>query len=162
VAKKGAATPTLVAGLRQFLQAKLPEYMMPSSFMVLETLPLTPNGKIDRRALPAPHSNRLQTLVAPRTPTETLLTHIWAEVLGLEQVGINDNFFELGGQSLLATRVISRLRDALQLQLPLRAMFEAVTVASLAEHIETLRWAAQISTPVSLNEDGKNREEGEL
>jgi acyl carrier protein len=133
--------------------------------MLLEALPLTPNGKVDRRALPAPDLIRPsveETFVAPRTSTEALLADIWAEVLGLERVGIYDNFFELGGQSLLGTRVISRLRDRLQLELPLRIMFEAVTIASLAEHIETLRWAAQAALPISANEAWGDHEEGEV
>jgi amino acid adenylation domain-containing protein len=151
--------------LRRFLQTKLPDYMLPSLFMLLEALPLTPNGKVDRRALPAPDLIRPsveETFVAPRTSTEALLADIWAEVLGLERVGIYDNFFELGGQSLLGTRVISRLRDRLQLELPLRIMFEAVTIASLAEHIETLRWAAQAALPISANEAWGDHEEGEV
>ena len=125
--------------LRQFLQALLPDYMVPSAFVLLEALPLTPNGKVDRRNLPAPQvSTELEiTYVVARTPIEEILAGIWAEVLGVEPVGIDDNFFELGGHSLLATQVISRLRKAFQIELPLRCLFESPTVAGLAASIET-------------------------
>jgi acyl carrier protein len=121
--------------LRMFLKEKLPEYMVPSAFVTLDALPLTPIGKVDRRALPAPDRSRPElggTFVAPRTSVEERLAGIWAQVLGLERVGIHDNFFELGGHSLLATRVISRTCDAFRVELPLRSLFEAPTVADLA------------------------------
>jgi acyl carrier protein len=125
-----------VSELRSFLKAKLPEYMVPSAFVVLDALPLTPNGKIDRRSLPAPDYQSRPELggafVAPRTPVEETLASIWAEVLGIERVGIHDDFFELGGHSLLATRVVSRVREAFQVELPLRSLFEKPTVAELA------------------------------
>ena len=130
-----------VNDLRQFLQEKLPEYMMPSAFVLLESLPLTPNGKVDRRALPSPDPTRREleeTFVAARTPVEEVLAGIWTEVLRVEQVGVDDNFFELGGHSLLATQVISRLRTTLAVELPLRSLFEHPTVARLAEKIENL------------------------
>jgi surfactin family lipopeptide synthetase A len=128
--------------LRGALQEQLPDYMVPSAFVLLESLPLTPNGKVDRRALPAPDQARPapgETFVAPRTPIEEALAAIWAEVLGLERVGVHDNFFELGGHSLLATQVIARVRAALQVQLPLHSLFEAPSVAGLAEAIAPLR-----------------------
>ncbi|MGH7828867.1 MAG: amino acid adenylation domain-containing protein, partial [Candidatus Binatia bacterium] len=124
--------------LRSFLRQKLPDYMVPSAFVFLDSLPLTPNGKVDRRALPAPDQTRPDldgTLVAPRSPVEETLARIWAEVLGLEKVGVYDNFFDLGGHSLLATQVISRVRATLKLELPLRSLFESPTVAELAERI---------------------------
>ncbi len=138
------ASPPTVGELRSFLLAKLPDYMVPGAFVFLEAMPLTPNGKIDRRALPALDSSlqeREDNFVAPRTPTEELLAAIWAEVLGLQQVGIHDNFFELGGHSLLATQIISRIRDAFSVELPLRHLFEAPTIASLSLAIETARQA---------------------
>lgn len=131
--------------LRHFLKEKLPNYMMPSAFVILEALPLTPNGKIDRRALPAPETARadLASFVAPRTPVEEIMTRLWEQVLSLQQVGIHDNFFELGGHSLLGTQMISRLREAFQVELPLHCLFESPTVAGLAERIETACRAKQ-------------------
>lgn len=125
------ATPD-INSIRSYLQRKLPEYMIPS-IVTLKTLPLNPNGKVDRWQLPAPDKVQpLSGFVAPRTNVEQVIAGIWAEVLSLEQVGIHDNFFELGGHSLLATQVISRLRQALQVELPLRYLFDAPTVADLA------------------------------
>ncbi|MEG4455770.1 amino acid adenylation domain-containing protein [Microcoleus sp. N9_A1] len=121
--------------LRRFLATKLPEYMVPWAFVMLKSLPLTPNGKIDRRSLPEPDEMRpelTENFVAPRTNIEEVLAAIWAEVLKLEKVGIYDNFFELGGHSLLATQVISRVRQAFQVELPLHRLFESATVADFA------------------------------
>ncbi|GAB1543386.1 hypothetical protein NUACC21_60600 [Scytonema sp. NUACC21] len=121
--------------LHHFLKAKLPEYMVPSAIVLLETLPLTPNGKVDRRALPAPDTALLElksNYVAPRNSVEEVLAAIWAEVFEIEQVGIYDDFFELGGNSLLATQVVSRVQETLQVDLPLRSFFETSTVADLA------------------------------
>jgi len=129
----------LVPQLRIYLAEKLPDYMIPSAFIVLEALPSSPNGKVNRRALPKPDLVRSQlegAYVVPRTPVEQVLARIWGEVLGLKRVGVNDNFFELGGHSLLATQLISRVRDAFQIELPLRSLFEASTVAALAQEIE--------------------------
>ena len=124
--------------LRGFLKQKLPDYMIPGVFVVLDALPLTPNGKVDRRALPAPEfqSELQHSLLAPRTPIEEMLTSIWADVLSIELVGVHHNFFEVGGQSLLATQVISRVRDTLSVELPLRSLFEAPTIAELASRVE--------------------------
>ncbi|WP_373526933.1 amino acid adenylation domain-containing protein [Nostoc sp.] len=129
----------LISELRNLLKARLPQQMIPSAFVVLESLPLAPSGKVDRRALPAPDFTQLQnesTFVAPGTPIQEMLVGIWAEVLGLEKVSIHDNFFELGGHSLLATRVISKVRQIFEVELPLRRLFEQPTVASLATLIE--------------------------
>ena len=133
----GEAPP--VSALRAHLQEHLPAYMIPAAFMEVPAFPLTPNGKIDRRALPAPEGNTTveQTYIAPRTPAEATLADIWADLLGLERVGVEDNFFELGGHSLLATQMMSRIRDAFQVAVPLRALFESPTVASLAVAIAT-------------------------
>jgi len=131
-----------VSELRHHLKAKLPEYMVPAVFMMLDQMPLSPNGKVDRRALPAPDQARpdlAASYVAPRTATEEVMEAIWAEVLGLEPVGINDNFFELGGHSLLATQVMSRVRTAFEMEVPLRVLFEDQTVAALAARIEAVR-----------------------
>jgi acyl-coenzyme A synthetase/AMP-(fatty) acid ligase len=127
--------------LRKFLLQKLPEYMVPSAFMFLESLPLAANGKLDRKALPAPDQSNPElkgTYTAPRTPTEELLAGIWAIVLKLDKVGIHDNFFELGGHSLLATQVISRIRDTFRFDLPLRQLFEAPTIYGLAQRVQEL------------------------
>jgi acyl carrier protein len=106
--------------------------MVPGAFVVLERLPQNANGKVDRRALPAPEQGAGAVYVAPRTPTEEVLSGIYAEVLGLERVGVEESFFELGGHSLLATQVVSRVRQAFGAALPLRAVFEHPTVAGLA------------------------------
>ena len=125
--------------MRGFLKDKLPEHMVPAVFVLLDAFPLTANGKIDRRALPTPDGRRPEldeAFVACRTPTEELLAEIWRQVLGVEQVGIYDNFFQLGGHSLLATQVVSRIREAFQVEMPLRRLFETPTIAGLAESIE--------------------------
>ena len=125
-----------ISELRGYLIQHLPEYMVPAFFVVLEKLPLTPNGKIDRQALQAPDESRPEIEVAfvtPRTASEEVLTKIWGEILGLQQVGVFDNFFELGGHSLLATQVISRINDAFEIRVPLRDFFERPTVAGLAD-----------------------------
>jgi len=128
----------LIESLRSFLKEKLPEYMIPSAFVVLKALPLTPNGKIDRQALPAPSiaANFTDTFVGPRTPGEEILAGIWSQLLNLKKVGIHDNFFDLGGHSLLITQLLAQVRESFQVELPLRVLFEAPTVAGLAEKIE--------------------------
>jgi len=117
------------------MKSKLPDHMVPSTFVFLDALALTSHGKVDRQALPATARIRPElekALVPPRTPQEKALAEIWAKVLGLEQVGIYDNFFELGGHSLAATRVISRAREAFKMELPLRLLFEKPTIEELA------------------------------
>ncbi|WP_395603814.1 non-ribosomal peptide synthase/polyketide synthase [Pseudomonas sp. B21128] len=120
----------LRAALKASLKAELPEYMVPAHLLFLAQLPLTPNGKVDRKALPAPDASQLQsTYIAPQTATQHTVAEIWQTVLKLEQVGLGDNFFELGGHSLLVTQVISRVRQALSVQVPLRTLFEHSTLA---------------------------------
>lgn len=131
---KGRSSPD-DSELRNLVKTRLPDHMVPSVFVFLEKLPLSPNGKVDRKALPAPDKSRLQlgaAYVAPRTSTEEMLSRIWEDVLGLQQVGVQDNFFELGGHSLLATRVISRIFSAFRIEIALRTLFEKPTVAGLA------------------------------
>ena len=125
--------------LRTHLKEKLPDYMVPSVFMLLDKLPLNTNGKVDRRALPAPESSRPdleQAFVEPQTAFERVLVKMWIDVLGLERIGVNDNFFELGGHSLLATQLIARVSEAFQTELPLRIIFECPSVSSMAERIQ--------------------------
>ncbi|MGB7440886.1 MAG: amino acid adenylation domain-containing protein [Coleofasciculaceae cyanobacterium] len=135
-----------VKAIRQYLQEHLPDYMVPSAFVFLDVLPLTPNGKVDRRALPAPNQTKRELeedFVAPQDEVELQLTKIWEEVLGIQPIGVKENFFELGGHSLSVTQVVSRLREAFQVELPLRDLFELPTVVELAERIKMLRWATQ-------------------
>ncbi len=148
VALAAAAAPA-ADELRDFLRRSLPEYMVPAAFVVLESLPLTPSGKVDRKALPAPEAGPAETgYVAPRGPVEELVAAIWAEVLRVERVGARDNFFALGGHSLLATQVVSRLRTALGVELPLQRLFATPTVAGLAQAVEEARRAARgLETP---------------
>jgi amino acid adenylation domain-containing protein len=133
VAAGGAALAP--AELRGGLSGRLPDYMLPAAFVRLEALPLTPNGKLDRRALPAPEdidAPLADSFVAARNPMEAALIDIWSSVLSVERIGVHDNFFELGGHSLLAAQLMSRLRAAFQVELPLRRLFETPTVAGLA------------------------------
>jgi amino acid adenylation domain-containing protein len=128
--------------LRAHLRQSLPEYMVPSAFVVLGALPLTSNGKVDRRALPVPElAADADRYVAPRTPVEEVLAGIWAEVLHLERVGVEESFFEVGGHSLLAMRVVSRIRAVLGVEVPLRALFEGPTVGEVAVRVEEMRRA---------------------
>lgn len=168
VVPKASAIPT-ERDLRSFLKTKLPAYMLPAAFVVLDTLPLTTNGKVDQKALPPPNltvARETSPPVAPTTSLEASLVELWTQLLGRKQVGIHDNFFELGGHSLLATQLVSRLRDRLQVELPLRRVFETPTIAELAQTIEALRWSAQPDSSSLMNrwqESGwQRREEVEL
>ena len=155
---------------RQAIKKKLPNYMVPSAFMVLESIPLTPNGKVDRRALPVPDPNqRLNNVeliaprnsnefVAPRNRVEETLSKIWRELLKQEKIGIYDDFFELGGHSLLAIQMISRINDYFRLNLLLRNIFEAPKIADLGNRITTMLEIQAASNSLS----AQNMEEGEL
>jgi amino acid adenylation domain-containing protein len=138
-----AGSPSGVPGrVRAAVEQKLPAYMVPSHIVPLDALPLTQNGKVDRHALPAPDNARPDMrakYVAPRTFLEEELATIFAEVLSVEKVGVNDSFFDLGGHSLLVIRVIFRVREVFHIELPMRAVFDAPTVAGLARQLETLR-----------------------
>ncbi|WP_049575115.1 non-ribosomal peptide synthetase, partial [Streptomyces sp. SBT349] len=132
----GDAGAPSTAELAAHLAARLPEYMVPSAWVTLEALPVTAHGKVDPAALPAP-AQEARGSKAARTPQEEILCHLFADVLGVPEVGVHDDFFDLGGHSLLATRLISRVRSAFDLELPIRAVFEAPTVAQLAERLTT-------------------------
>jgi amino acid adenylation domain-containing protein len=140
VVSNNGNSSSLIGNLREYLELHLPEHMVPSAFVLMDDLPLTPSGKIDRRALPAPVQNLAEsenTYEAPRTEVEETLAAMYAEVLGLERVGLHDHFFrDLGGHSMVATQMISRLRERLEIELPLRVFFEAPTVARLAHEID--------------------------
>jgi amino acid adenylation domain-containing protein len=142
-----------ISRLREYLQGKFPEYMVPSAYVLLEKLPLNHNGKIDRKKLPQPDENtREQEYVGPRNPTEETLCRLWQEVLRVERVGVQDNFFTLGGHSLLAVQVISRIKSAFAMEMPLSVLFAAPTVARMAEHIAaTNRPGRPQSSPVLVN-----------
>ena len=149
-----------VTTLRRVLAAKLPDYMIPATFVMLDSLPLTPTGKIDRRVLPEPGTARPELenpYVAPRTPVEETLVEIWKEVLHLDELGIQDNFLELGGHSLLATQIVSRVIKKFQVEVLLKSLFAAPTVADMALVI-TLKKGFQAQTDATV----VDREEGEL
>jgi surfactin family lipopeptide synthetase A len=121
--------------LRAYLQESLPEYMVPSAFVLLAAFPLSANGKVDRRALPAPDRSSLvreNDYVAPRTPVEEVVAMIWEEVLGMEDVGVCDNFFALGGYSLLGIQILARVREAFDLDLSVGDLFDAPTIEGLS------------------------------
>jgi amino acid adenylation domain-containing protein len=142
-----------IGAVRDFLEERLPEYMVPAAYMLLDALPLTPNGKVDRRALPIVEVAQLGAdgdFVVPRTPVEELIAGMWAEILGLPQVGVHDNFFELGGHSLLAVRLNSRLRAAFHVEVPLNLIFESPTVAELSETLRRLIKAGHDSEEVPI------------
>ncbi|WP_164018691.1 non-ribosomal peptide synthetase [Pyxidicoccus trucidator] len=163
--RDGAPTPSGAdqgQQLRSFLRERLPHYMVPAAVVVLPFLSLNANGKIDRKALPAPESALLArpAVRAPGTPLEKSLVAIWEELLGRTPIGVDESFFELGGHSLLAIRVHSRMREALGVDLPLRSLFELVTVEQLARKLEALRWAA--GEPSASPASGEEREEFDL
>ena len=129
------------AGLRTFLKGSLPEYMVPAAYVFIKEWKLTPSGKIDRKQLPEPEGalTAVDTnYVAPRTATEETMVSIWAELLRIDRVGVNDNFFELGGHSLLATQAVSRIRDFIGCEIPLRVLFETPTIAAIATRIDDI------------------------
>ena len=154
-AASSEARTSLTSALRAHLAASLPEYMLPAAILVQEALPLTPNGKVDRAALPEPEWGVAESGVRPRTPEEELVCGIFAEVLGVPRAGTTDHFFELGGHSLLATQVVSRVRRALGVELPLRVLFETPTPAAIAaEAVVLRRRGAPAPPPLSRAEAG--------
>jgi hypothetical protein len=135
-----------VPELRRFLEAELPEYMVPSALVLLDALPLTPNGKVDRAELPAPElaAEPAEGWIAPATPLEALLARAVAEVLGLERVGMRDNFFDLGGHSLLATQLVSRLVQGHGVPVTLQMVFDAEDLGGLADRIVEAELASEM------------------
>jgi hypothetical protein len=145
-----SGSEALIGDVRTLARTKLPEYMVPSAFVLLDALPLTPNGKVDRRALPAPDARREErTYEPPRTAIEQALAGIWAQVLSVERVGLHDDFFELGGHSLLATSVMARVRSQLGLDVGLRVLFEASVFEAFADRIAAFGAALDGAEPRS-------------
>jgi len=150
-----------VTDLRSHLRKLLPDYMIPTVFVPLEALPRTPNGKLDRNALPSPGAPELEAaLVEPRTETEARVASLWRELLRVDTIGVDHDFFELGGHSLTATRLVSRVRQAFGIELPLDEVFRAPTVAALAERIDNATWA--LEGQLQADGVGSDREEGEI
>jgi len=155
VVKKPGSNPD-PTGLRAFVQEKLPEHMVPSVFLVVDRIPLTASGKIDRAALPLPEDLREQSrsFTLPSTATEKLVATLWCEVLQLERVSVHESFFELGGHSLLGTQVISRIREKLQIEIPLKHLFQHPTIAALSEFIDCDVKGQAVSAPGEAYEEG--------
>ncbi|MFG2132154.1 amino acid adenylation domain-containing protein [Streptomyces sp. NPDC048751] len=143
-----AAEPVGTAELREYLSGELPDYMVPSALLTVDALPLTANGKLDRRALPVPEYGSAAERRAPRDEREKTLCALYAEILGVPEVGIDDSFFELGGHSLLATRLVNRIRGAFGAEVPVRAVFEAPSVAALKDRLTDAEVARQRLAPV--------------
>ncbi|WP_145052127.1 non-ribosomal peptide synthetase [Paenibacillus xylanexedens] len=139
---RGKATAVLVNELREYMKPKLPQFMLPAAWVVLDRFPVTPNGKVDRKALPEPTPSELygaQDYVAPRHPVEEMLAGIWSDVLGLQRIGAHDHFFELGGHSLLATQIVSRVKKLFGIEYPLAQVFQRPVLSQMAKRIQELR-----------------------
>ena len=152
---------TTLPDLKQYLQTRLPQFMIPAKFAFISSFPQTPNGKVDRKALPAPEElekAEARRYVAPRNGDEEALAKIWADVLKMEKVGIEENFFDLGGHSLLAIQVIARVRDALKVEVPMRVFFDAPTVEGMAAALERCRLSKPPGAPMikRLSRTGSN------
>src|SRR6185369_13589298 len=155
VATEQNGTHDMTAQLRRYLREKLPEHMVPTAYVALHSLPHLANGKVDRKSLPAIDFSECRVeYAAPRTSVEKTLSEIWSEVLEKDRVGIHEDFFNLGGHSLLATMVITRVRQALEVELPQRVFFEAPTIAELAQRVEEIKQSKPEAKVVS--EPAKN------
>jgi len=151
---------TTTSELRHLIKQKLPDYMVPSVFMMLNALPLTPNGKVDRRALPVPDQARQEpeeTFIAPRDKLELQLTKIWEEVLGKKSISVRENFFDLGGHSLLAVRLVAEIEKTFNKKLPLATLFQALTIEELAIIVRQSGWSATWSSLVEIQTGGTKR-----
>jgi acyl carrier protein len=161
VAVAGARPSTVT--LRRFLSERLPRYMIPPVFVLLDRLPLTRNGKLDYGMLPAPSaSGSAEHTTWPRTTTERTLATMWTELLGVEPIGVHDNFFDLGGDSLLVTRLHARLPAAFGIDLPMRLVYQALDIASLAVAVDTLRSESADADLLRLVEEVETMPEEEL
>jgi len=156
-----AKEPAPTSGeLREFLKERLPDYMLPSSFVKLETMPLTPNGKVDRRSLPAPSagdSADTQGLTAPKDALESQLVRIWETILGKSPIGVRQSFFDLGGHSLLAVRLMHRLEQVFGKRMPITILFQAPTIEHMADLLRTKGWAPSWSSLVPIQPLGAKR-----
>jgi amino acid adenylation domain-containing protein len=139
--------------LRDYLKAGLPDYMIPTSFTVLDKMPLTPNGKIDRRALPEPDAFESSENIVPRTETESLLTTLWSAVLKVEVNSVNAHFFDLGGHSLMATQLVSRIRDSFAIDMPLRVLFEHPVLSEMANWLDQQQRGHSLPPIMPMSED---------
>lgn len=152
------ATDTVPAALREFLRDRLPDYMLPADYVFLASLPLTAAGKLDSRALPVPDMKRpgsASSYAAPVTAVEQALASAWAELLGRESIGVNDNFFDLGGHSLMASRMLFRVKEKLGVEVALKTVFEGPTIAALASHIEIVKYVRASSANEMRREEGE-------
>src|ERR1051326_5354674 len=152
-------TQLSITELRNYLKDRLPDYMIPSAFVMLDKLPLNPNGKVDRRALPEPEQTRtaVAMYVPPRSPMEEIIAGVWSEILRMPAIGVHDNFFEMGGHSLLATQVVSRLRNSVGIELSVRSLFEHPTIAELAARImfsEQGEYGEQVGSSIAVRGRG--------
>jgi len=150
-------TPT-VSELRRHLAKRLADYMIPSTFILMDVFPTTIGGKVDRNALSAPERGRPvldQPYCPPNSALERQLVEIWGDLLGLDRVGIHDDFFELGGQSLLATQLVARIRGSFEVDVPIGDVLESSNIARLAELIETMRW---LTDPTTVDPKGSESE----
>lgn len=155
-----ADTPLKSTEIREHLLSRLPEYMVPMAFITVDQIPLTLNGKVNYDALPDPEEHEIlanKDLTPPRSPYEIMLLDIWREVLHLRNIGVHDNFFQLGGHSLMATQVVSRIRNIFNSELPLRSLFESPTIADLAEYLKALRSKTDLQGSALLERVDRNK-----
>ena len=161
LAQPSTTPQTLETEIKTYLAQKLPAYMVPNFYIMLDALPLTANGKVDRKALANPDLADLtrKEIIAPHTETQKRLAAIWGEMLGIKEISITDHFFELGGDSLFSIQLIRRLRDEFLVEVPVRTVFESPNVKALAEYIDALKQAQEM---LLAEDDDEDYDEGEL